>query len=58
MKGAPLMRIFKANGQVQSEEDRARDARLNAIASRYKVRDKGDAAEEQSDRLEVRDVLQ
>ena len=29
------MRLFKAN-QPQSEEDRARDVRLTAIASRYR----------------------
>jgi hypothetical protein len=29
------MRLFKAN-QPQSEEDRARDLRLTAIASRYR----------------------
>ena len=29
------MRLFKTN-QPQSEEDRARDNRLNAIASRYR----------------------
>lgn len=29
------MRLFKAN-QPQSEEDRARDIRLTAIASRYR----------------------
>lgn len=33
--GAPLMKLFKAN-QPQSEEDRARDNRLSAIASRYR----------------------
>jgi hypothetical protein len=32
--GAPLMKLFKAN-EPQSEEDRARDNRLSAIASRY-----------------------
>jgi hypothetical protein len=32
------MRFFKANQPVQSEEDRARDLRLTAIASRYRVR--------------------
>jgi hypothetical protein len=34
-KGAPLMRLFKTN-QHQPEEDRARDLRLTAIASRYR----------------------
>jgi hypothetical protein len=29
------MRLFKANQPHQSEEDRARDARLTNIASRY-----------------------
>ena len=33
--GAPLMKLFKAN-EPQSEEDRARDNRLSAIASRYR----------------------
>lgn len=33
------MRFFKANEQIRSEEDRARDARLTAIASRYRIRD-------------------
>ena len=33
--GAPLMKLFKAN-EPRSEEDRARDNRLNAIASRYR----------------------
>lgn len=33
--GAPLMRLFKTN-QHQPEEDRARDLRLTAIASRYR----------------------
>jgi hypothetical protein len=32
------MRLFKTNPPVQSEEDRARDLRLTAIASRYRVR--------------------
>jgi hypothetical protein len=35
-RGAPLMNLFKANQPAQSEEDRARDLRLNAIASRYR----------------------
>ena len=33
--GAPLMKLFKAN-EPQSEEDRARDNRLAAIANRYR----------------------
>jgi hypothetical protein len=32
------MRLFKANQPHQSEEDRARDARLTNIASRYRPR--------------------
>ncbi|MFL6721818.1 MAG: hypothetical protein ACJ8FT_08470 [Sphingomonas sp.] len=32
------MKLFKANPPVQSEEDRARDLRLTAIASRYRSR--------------------
>lgn len=31
------MRLFKANQPYLSEEDRARDARLTNIASRYRV---------------------
>jgi len=38
LKGAPLMRFFKANQPVLSEEDRARDLRLTAIATRYRAR--------------------
>jgi hypothetical protein len=41
-KGAPLMRLFKANQPYQSEEDRARDARLTHIASRYRARPSND----------------
>jgi hypothetical protein len=52
------MRLFKANQPVQSEEDRARDLRLTAIASRYRVRDPRDQVSEASDPLEIRDVLQ
>jgi YD repeat-containing protein len=37
MKGAPLMRLFKANRPAQSEEDRARDLRLTYIASRHRA---------------------
>jgi hypothetical protein len=40
--GAPLMKLFKAN-QLQSEEDRARDNRLSAIASRYRTDSSRDA---------------
>ena len=42
------MRFFKANPPVQSEEDRARDLRLTAIASRYRPRplDTASGAEE------------
>ena len=58
MKGAPLMRFFKANEAVQSEEDRARDARLTAIASRYRVREFKDSSAEGSEPLEIRKVLQ
>jgi hypothetical protein len=36
------MRFFKANEPLQSEEDKARDLRLTAIASRYRVREVGD----------------
>lgn len=32
------MKLFKANQPYQSEEDRARDARLTHIASRYRAR--------------------
>ncbi len=32
------MRLFKANPSTQSEEDRVRDLRLTAIASRYRPR--------------------
>lgn len=32
------MKLFKANHPYQSEEDRARDARLTHIASRYRTR--------------------
>ena len=32
------MKLFKANHPYQSEEDRARDARLTHIASRYRAR--------------------
>lgn len=52
------MRFFKANERVQSEEDRARDARLTAIASRYRARETQDRDAQPSDPLEVRDVLQ
>jgi hypothetical protein len=37
-RGLPLMKLFKANQPVQSEEDRARDLRLTSIASRYRTR--------------------
>lgn len=61
MKGAPLMKLFKANQPMQSEEDRARDLRLTAIASRYRVRPSAeDAADrsEASEPVESRNVLQ
>jgi hypothetical protein len=35
------MRLFKTNQPVLSEEDRARDLRLTAIASRYRPRPHG-----------------
>ena len=35
-KGAPQMKLFKADQAIQSEEDRARDARLANIATRYR----------------------
>ena len=38
------MRLFKANQSYQSEEDRARDARLTNIASRYRERPSNDLA--------------
>lgn len=52
------MRFFKANEAAQSEEDRARDARLTAIASRYRPREREDQVSEACDPLEVRNVLQ
>ena len=55
------MKLFKANQPMQSEEDRARDLRLTAIASRYRVRPSADdepKRSEASDPLEVRNVLQ
>jgi hypothetical protein len=36
------MKLFKANQPFQSEEDRARDARLTHIASRYRARPSAD----------------
>jgi len=39
------MRMFKANQPFQSEEDRARDARLTSIASRYRPRPSIDGPE-------------
>ena len=36
------MKLFKANQPYQSEEDRARDARLTHIASRYRARPSAD----------------
>ena len=41
-RGAPLMKLFKANQPYLSEEDRARDARLTHIASRYRTRPSDD----------------
>ena len=41
-RGAPRMKLFKANQPFQSEEDRARDARLTHIASRYRARPSAD----------------
>jgi hypothetical protein len=58
MKRAPLMRFFKASEAVQSEEDRARDARLTAIASRYRRREPADQGPEASEPLEIRNMLQ
>ena len=52
------MRLFKANEPVQSEEDRARDLRLTAIASRYRVREPRDHDSNASDPLEIRNELQ
>jgi hypothetical protein len=52
------MRFFKANEAAQSEEDRARDARLTAIASRYRQHEREDQVSEASDPLEIRNVLQ
>lgn len=52
------MRFFKANEPVQSEEDRARDARLTAISSRYRPRELDDQDAQASDPLEARNVLQ
>ena len=40
------MRFFKANQPILSEEDRARDLRLTAIASRYRARPDGEAPAE------------
>ena len=36
------MKLFKANQPYLSEEDRARDARLTHIASRYRARPSAD----------------
>jgi len=40
------MKLFKANQPYQSEEDRARDARLTHIASRYRARPSNDGPSE------------
>lgn len=40
------MRLFKTNQPAQSEEDRARDLRLTAIASRYRAERSLDATAE------------
>ena len=58
LKGAPLMRFFKAGEPQQSEEDRARDARLTAIASRYRVEVRDNNEGRGSGPLEIRDMLQ
>jgi hypothetical protein len=52
------MKFFKVNEPVQSEEDRARDARLMAIASRYRGREPKDQDSGDSVPLETREVLQ
>ena len=55
--GTPLMRIFKTSEPVQSDEDRARDARLTAIAERYRVRDVRDEAIEAVDPVETKSTF-
>lgn len=45
-KGAPLMRLFRANQPYQSEEDRAAAMRLTNIASRYRTEPSDDTANE------------
>ena len=52
------MRFFKANETIQSEEDRARDARLTAIASRYRARESQDSNAQAAEPLEIRTELQ
>jgi hypothetical protein len=47
------MRFFKTNQPVLSEEDRARDLRLTAIASRYRPRPDGVAQAEPQQAPEV-----
>lgn len=52
------MRFFKASEARQSEEDRARDARLTAIASRYRAEEADKDEDARSDLLEFQDTLQ
>jgi hypothetical protein len=49
IKGAPLMRLFKAN-QLQSEEDRAAFLRLSNISNRYRPEPDAETAEERPHR--------
>ena len=49
------MRLFKANQAHQSEEDRARDARLINIASRYRPESRIDPTSEQPPELPLSD---
>ena len=48
-KGAPLMRLFKAN-QIQSEEDRAAFQRLSNISNRYRPEPDDETVEEKPHR--------
>ena len=52
------MRFFKAGEPQQSEEDRARDARLMAIATRYRAEGRDRVGDRGPDPLEIPDVLQ
>lgn len=45
-KGAPLMRLFRANQPYPSEEDRAAAMRLTNIASRYRIEPSDDPKDE------------